>query len=179
MTTDNDSLDDLADAFRKGVEVKDRKYHLTTYKQCFVGSEAVDFLVSSGAAETREDAVQLGLALASEYHLFEHVARDHEFKDETLFYRFMEEGERGTYSKGDSGKPVTWSDFLAPSSTGDHDPLQPTLPVPDFAAISKKDEHVASQVWPLDEYNTASSQQRSSSGLERSCCKRGRECFYL
>jgi hypothetical protein len=33
---------------REGVKVKDRRYHLKTYKQVFVGSEAVDFLVNSG-----------------------------------------------------------------------------------------------------------------------------------
>lgn len=153
MSTE-DTLDDLAEAFRKGVELKDRKYRLTTYKQCFVGTEAVDFLVSSGAAETREDAVQLGTALSEEYHLFEHVARDHGFKDEPLFYRFVDEGERGSLSKKD-GKEVTWSNFLAPSSGGTHDSLLPTLPIPDFDAIPKKDVHAVSQIWPLDEYNTA------------------------
>jgi hypothetical protein len=53
--TEDSTLNDLAESFRKGVEIKDRKYRLSTYKQCFVGSEAVDFLVASGAAETRED----------------------------------------------------------------------------------------------------------------------------
>ena len=156
MDTDTispDDLTDLAEAFRKGVELKDRKYRLTTYKQCFVGSEAVDFLMSSGAAEAREDAVQLGNALSEEYHLFEHVTRDHDFKDDRLFYRFVDEGERGSFSKKE-GKAVTWSDFLAPASGGHHDSLLPTLPVPDFEAISKKDAHAVSQVWPLDEYNT-------------------------
>ena len=153
-TTEMDrSLDDLAEVFRKGVDLKDRKYHLATYKQCFVGSEAVDFLVSSGIAESREDAVMLGNALSTEYHLFEHVTRDHEFKDEKLFYKFVEEGERGTFSKKD-GRPVTWSDFLAPSSGGNHESLLPSLPLPDFEAIPKQDAHVASRIWPLDEHNT-------------------------
>lgn len=151
--TEDSTLNDLAESFRKGVEIKDRKYRLSTYKQCFVGSEAVDFLVASGAAETREDAVQLGKALAQEYHLFEHVTRDHEFKDEQLFYRFIEAGERGSFSKNTDGTSVTWSDFLAPSSGGNHDSLLPTLPTPDFEAISKKDIHAVSQVWPLDEHN--------------------------
>ena len=32
--------------------------------------------------------------------------------------------------------------------------LQPTLPKPDFEALNSKDTHIASKMWPLDEYNT-------------------------
>ena len=41
----------------------DRKYHLTTYKQCFVGKEFVDWLVSKGEASNREAAMELGTQL--------------------------------------------------------------------------------------------------------------------
>jgi hypothetical protein len=158
MTTESKemdrSLDEIAESFRKGVELKDRKYFLTTYKQCFIGSEAVDFLVQSGAAESREDAVMLGNALSAEYHLFEHVARDHDFQDAKLFYKFVEGGERGEVSRKD-GRASTWADFLAPASaTGNRESLLPSLPLPDFEAIPVQDVHVASQIWPLDEYNT-------------------------
>ena len=68
-------LDVLAGEFKKKVEIKDRSYHLKTYKQCFIGKEAVDFLVNEGHALTRDDAVALGRALQQSY-LFEHVTRD-------------------------------------------------------------------------------------------------------
>ena len=55
--------------------IEDRRYHLKTYKQCFIGKEAVDFLVNEGHALTRDDAVALGRALQQSY-LFEHVTRD-------------------------------------------------------------------------------------------------------
>jgi hypothetical protein len=150
-------LEELSALFKKNVVVKDRSYHLTTYKQCFVGSEAVDFLVKSGMAESREDAVLLGKALASDFHLFEHVTRDHEFKDEALFYRFVAANERGAFSVNEgTGKTIAWSDFLAPvnaSGEGSNN-LLPKIQLPDFEAISPKDAHAVSQVWPLDEYNT-------------------------
>lgn len=166
-TSDNNSenLDqsmlDIADAFRNGVTLKDRKYLLKTYKQCFVGSEAVDFLVNSGMADNRKDAVVLGKALSNDLHIFEHVARDHEFADEQLFYRFIGENERGAVAIDEAtGKKVGWSDFLAPV-TGDYmknasekDSFLPHLPLPDFEAVSGNDVHVASKVWPLDEHNT-------------------------
>lgn len=150
-------LEDISELFQKNVVVKDRTYHFTTYKQCFVGSEAVDFLVSSGMAETREDAVQLGKALSAEFHLFEHVTHDHDFKDEPLFYRFLAANERGTFSvDASTGKTVAWSDFLAPvnASGGGSKSLLPKIQLPDFQTISPKDSHAVSQVWPLDEYNT-------------------------
>lgn len=76
------SLSDIAETFKAGVDTRDRKYLLKTYKDCFVGGAAVTFLVESGHAETREDAVVLGRALADQFYLFEHVTRDHEFKGE-------------------------------------------------------------------------------------------------
>jgi hypothetical protein len=97
-TTDFDKdLDEIAQKFKNNVKLSDRSYLLKTYKQCFVGSEAVDYLVQSGATATREDAVLLGNAFI-EMHLIEHVRRDHPFKDEYLFYRFVGENERKSYS---------------------------------------------------------------------------------
>lgn len=148
------TLDELAELFKKNVATEDRKYHLTSYKDCFVGKDAVDFLMSSGSATTREDAVTLGLALQNDFHLFEHVTRDHQFADDKLFYRFLGSKERGSFSLDDKGKKVDWSRFLAPSSGGDHDSLQPGLPQPDFAALDPKDVHIANKMWPLDDYNT-------------------------
>jgi hypothetical protein len=58
---------------REGVEVKDRRFHLKMYKQVFVGREAVDFLVNSGLAVSRDDAVRIGLELQHDFNFFSHV----------------------------------------------------------------------------------------------------------
>ena len=87
---DKDLLTDIATQFRAGVELKDRKYHLTTYQNCFVGREAVDFLINNGLANSRDEAVLLGQSIMTELSLFEHVTRDHEFKDDYLYYHFVE-----------------------------------------------------------------------------------------
>lgn len=76
--------------FKKLVEVKDRKYRFRTYKQCFVGQDAVDALLKAGMAETRMEATELGRALAREICLLEHVCGDHTFGDGFLFFRFSE-----------------------------------------------------------------------------------------
>ena len=155
----NTTMDEIADAFRKGVTIADRKYRLTTYKDCFVGTEAVDFMVRTGMAESREDAVQIGQTLSSDFFLFEHVTRDHPFVDDYKFFRFLNETERGAPSiDKTTGKTIRWGDFLDPvriSKSADHqNPAEPKTDIDaDLTKISPKDIHVAQQIWPLDTHN--------------------------
>ncbi|NEQ15777.1 MAG: hypothetical protein F6K44_18960, partial [Moorea sp. SIO3E2] len=69
-----------------GLEIKDRRYRLNSYGCCFVGSEAVDWLVKR-CNSTREDAVTVGQILINR-GIIHHVADDHPFRDDYLFYRF-------------------------------------------------------------------------------------------
>ncbi|MEL7351882.1 MAG: mechanosensitive ion channel domain-containing protein [Cyanobacteria bacterium J06560_5] len=69
-----------------GLEIRDRKFRLTTYATCFIGSEAVTWMVKSQKA-TRAEAVRLGQLLV-ERGIIHHVIDEHNFKDEYLFYRF-------------------------------------------------------------------------------------------
>mmetsp|Transcript_43013 Transcript_43013/g.69312 ORF Transcript_43013/g.69312 Transcript_43013/m.69312 type:complete len:513 (-) Transcript_43013:75-1613(-) len=69
-----------------GLDIKDRKYHFKKYEQCFVGSEAVSWIVSSGFAKNRADAVILGNAVMRKGY-FSHVTQDHRFRDKEYFYR--------------------------------------------------------------------------------------------
>ena len=85
-------LQQMAKAFRECVDVKDRRYRLKTYKNCFVGSEAVDMLVSTRIANSRSEAVEFGRTLARELNLFSHVTEDHAFCDKNLFFRFNDSG---------------------------------------------------------------------------------------
>lgn len=43
--------------------ISDRKYHLHTYKQCFVGSEFVSWLVEEGDVKDRDEAIEFGKKL--------------------------------------------------------------------------------------------------------------------
>ncbi|MGK7877429.1 MAG: mechanosensitive ion channel domain-containing protein [Xenococcaceae cyanobacterium] len=69
-----------------GLEIKDRRYRLNVYPACFVGSEAVDWLVQKKTC-TREEAIELGQILI-ERGIIHHVVDQHHFKDAYLFYRF-------------------------------------------------------------------------------------------
>jgi len=87
---EEDFVKSIVKDLRDHLEVKDRTYRLKTYPQCFVGAEAVTYLLSSGYATTEEDAVSLGEGLR-EMDVFDHVTKDHPFKNEYLFYRFSED----------------------------------------------------------------------------------------
>jgi hypothetical protein len=69
-----------------GVALAERRYRLKWYPNCFVGSEAVDWLVR-GYGLSREEAVDLGQALL-EAGAIHHVVKERPFLDGTFFYRF-------------------------------------------------------------------------------------------
>ena len=54
--------------------VQDRKYHLTTYKQCFIGKDFVDWLLVKGEATSRPEAIDLGRKML-EAGIFRHGKR--------------------------------------------------------------------------------------------------------
>ncbi|CAN8067138.1 unnamed protein product [Agarophyton chilense] len=142
-------LGELATRFKSNVSIRDRRYRLQTYKDCFVGSEAVQWLVTSGTAQSRADAVRLGL-LMQEAGLIEHCLRDHDFKDEDLFYKFIEDSERGGVPKTD-GRLVSWSDFVDTPFTAGRS-LQPRVPESNDDSTNTATQ-VEQAVWPLDELN--------------------------
>ncbi|CEM31849.1 unnamed protein product [Vitrella brassicaformis CCMP3155] len=78
---------ELMDIFLKEVDIKDRMYHLKTYKNCFVGQDFVDYLLRRFQLRLREEAIQVGQQLFLSC-FFSHVCKDHHFKDDYLFYRF-------------------------------------------------------------------------------------------
>ncbi|XP_036388969.1 phosphatidylinositol 3,4,5-trisphosphate-dependent Rac exchanger 1 protein-like [Megalops cyprinoides] len=79
--------------------IKDRDYHLKTFKSVVPASKLVDWLISQGDSSTREDAVTLGVGLCNSGFMH-HVLEKSEFKDESQFFRFYADEEtEGTSSK--------------------------------------------------------------------------------
>ncbi|KAK3093903.1 hypothetical protein FSP39_021642 [Pinctada imbricata] len=73
--------------------IRDRKYHLRTYRRCMVGTEMVDWLLQqSPLVHSRNQAVGIWQALCEE-GIVVHVCREHQFKDKYLFYRFCEDDQ--------------------------------------------------------------------------------------
>jgi small-conductance mechanosensitive channel len=91
---EDDQLDKLLDRLRGpgGVPIRDRRHLLTTHPSCFVGREAVDWLVRSEGV-SRAEAVALGQRLV-DLGVIHHVLDEHGFRDGHFFYRFRED-DRG------------------------------------------------------------------------------------
>jgi hypothetical protein len=73
----------------QGVEIKTRRYKLMLFQRCFLGNEAVDWIVNK-VKISREDAIALGQKMLDK-GIFQHVTNEQQFKDEPLFYRFNED----------------------------------------------------------------------------------------
>jgi pyruvate/2-oxoglutarate dehydrogenase complex dihydrolipoamide dehydrogenase (E3) component len=152
-------LTEIYDRFRAIVDLQDREYGFPlkkTYRQCFVGSEAVGKMIEEGLAADEADAVRLGNVMLNG-GIFHHVQRAHAFKNDDLFYRFSsDEDHGGLPPEVPDGGGVKWSDFLGtltPAGPAEGD-LQPSIPEPDadlgnMAQVDLDRIGVA----PLDEHN--------------------------
>lgn len=81
-------LEELVGQMRNvgGIRIEDRRYKLKTYSRCFVGSEAVVWLMRN-LKLSKQDAIRLGQRLIDAKWIH-HVVDDHPFEDDYLFYRF-------------------------------------------------------------------------------------------
>ncbi|MCZ6671634.1 MAG: FAD-containing oxidoreductase, partial [Verrucomicrobia bacterium] len=138
------------------LEIKDREYGFPKqiYPKCFIGHEAVSAMISGGIASDSEDAVRIGNVLLNA-GVFSHVLKEHSFKNENLFYRFVSDMDHGKHAVDVEGEPVSWADFLSPlAAQSDGASLQAGIPERDAQlAEFKQDDLDACGVSPLDEQN--------------------------
>jgi hypothetical protein len=80
----------------KGVDIKTRRHKLKLYQRCFLGNEAVDWIVQR-VKVSRQDAVILGQKML-EKGIIHHVLDEHKFKDEGLFYRFKDDDGKSIWN---------------------------------------------------------------------------------
>jgi potassium efflux system protein len=72
-----------------GIAIADRRHLFNTYPRCFVGAEAVEWLMRREDL-SRGDALQLGQRLV-ERGIIHHVLDEHPFRDGAFFYRFYQD----------------------------------------------------------------------------------------
>ncbi|XP_051753761.1 rap guanine nucleotide exchange factor 4-like isoform X4 [Ctenopharyngodon idella] len=84
--------------------IRDRKYHLKTYRQCCVGTELVDWLLQqSSCVHSRAHAVGMWQVLLEE-GVLNHVDHELSFQDKYLFYRFLDDEEEDAVLPSDDEK---------------------------------------------------------------------------
>eukprot|EP01084_Bolivina_argentea_P198316 339625_1 len=86
--TDVALLKAQAKRLEMNLDIKDRKYHLKTYKQCFIGKEAILPIINCGFATSESTAVEFGNKLLKA-NIIAHVEKKHNFKNDCLFYKFI------------------------------------------------------------------------------------------
>lgn len=79
------SAEALAALLARSLDIADRSWRLQRYPQCFVGSEAVAW-IARHFERSASEALAMGQALMS-LGLLVHVAHEHPFLDDTLYYR--------------------------------------------------------------------------------------------
>ncbi|XP_040288462.1 phosphatidylinositol 3,4,5-trisphosphate-dependent Rac exchanger 2 protein isoform X2 [Bufo bufo] len=72
--------------------IRDKDYHLRTYKSVVMANKLIDWLIAQGDCRTREEAIILGIALCDNGFMH-HVLEKSEFKDEPLLFRFFSDEE--------------------------------------------------------------------------------------
>jgi len=92
---DTFKLPKLAQALQgdRGIEIKNRRWHLRLHYSCFQGEDLTNWLVHNFRdIDTREEAVEFGNDLMkAPDELFEHVNSRHKFKDGNYFYSIKPE----------------------------------------------------------------------------------------
>ncbi len=75
---------------RRHIEIRNRSWLKRIHRDCFIGSEAVDFLVTQGFADSRKSAVEMGLKMAAR-KLIRNITDSRKFSDSLHYYRFQED----------------------------------------------------------------------------------------
>ncbi|KAM8882523.1 phosphatidylinositol 3,4,5-trisphosphate-dependent Rac exchanger 2 protein isoform 1-T1 [Synchiropus picturatus] len=95
---------DMHDVISKGVRlfcrlhslftpvIRDKDYHLRTYKSVVMANKLIDWLIAQGDCRTREEALILGVELCDNGFMH-HVLEKSDFKDEPLLFRFFADEE--------------------------------------------------------------------------------------
>lgn len=83
-----DELTSIVRKMKESIVLRDRFYKMRRFSNCFLGSEAVNFLSEDQYLE-REEAVEFGRKLASK-HFFRHVLDENVFEDGNHLYRYLE-----------------------------------------------------------------------------------------
>ncbi|CAM9237604.1 unnamed protein product [Chrysoparadoxa australica] len=92
--TEKHDIELLVRSMRNGIEVRDRNGFRRAYPRCFLGKDAVSWLVSSYRVSTTHEAVLVGRLLLKLGHL-SHVTKDQGFENADYLYRFKADEEGG------------------------------------------------------------------------------------
>jgi hypothetical protein len=91
MDVDSD-IKGIASLMRRHIEIRNRSWLKRIHRDSFVGSEAVDFLVTQGFADSRKAAVEIGVKMNNR-KLIRNISDSRKFSDSLHYYRFAEDDQ--------------------------------------------------------------------------------------
>lgn len=83
-------LKGIANLMRRHIEIRNRSWLKRIHRDCFIGSDAVDFLVTQGFADSRKSAIDMGMKMANR-RLIRNITDSRKFSDTLHYYRFQED----------------------------------------------------------------------------------------
>ena len=89
MDHSKSTLQEKARVLEHNLNIKNRRYKVSVYNNCFVGTDAIRKMIQLKLASNAAEAIQFGNALI-DAHIVHHVEKEHKFKNEGLFYRFSD-----------------------------------------------------------------------------------------
>lgn len=141
----------IVEVLKTKVNIQNRKYRMSTYRQCFVGSECVDVMIGAGIAKDRNEATQIGCALVElSPPYIEHVTGDHSFQDDSFLFRFsyvptvvgpsvsQATSVSGSSSTSRATAPAPQATPAAPASTSKFSAKPKPMPAPKFIDLYSK-----------------------------------------
>jgi hypothetical protein len=82
-----DDLLEISKLMRMRIEIRNRSWMKRVHKSCFIGSDAVTWIVDQGFANTRADAVAMCRKMVSRKFI-RHTTDAQPFRDDRSYYRF-------------------------------------------------------------------------------------------
>ena len=101
----------MSEAMRLKIDIKSRKYHLKTYDNTFLGTDAVTWLMTYNDKEvvTLDDAIILGNQMIEDGLIYHAGNREKPFANEEYFYRFAVDDNHGKPKVSSDGMKLSWA----------------------------------------------------------------------
>jgi Domain found in Dishevelled, Egl-10, and Pleckstrin (DEP)/Regulator of G protein signaling domain len=96
LVESHSNLSGIATKFaEQSTKIKSRRYRLRKYNKCFKGTQLVDWLLETGYASNRAEAVSIGQRML-DVGVLKHVTDEHDFEDVTTLFYTLEDSMQKT-----------------------------------------------------------------------------------
>lgn len=88
---DATDLEGILSLMRTHIEIRNRSWMTRVHRDCFIGSDAIDFLVTQGFCDSRKEAVAIANKLLTRKSITAVTGKRKNFQDAYYYYRFKDD----------------------------------------------------------------------------------------